>query len=208
MFFHHTSGTVWRLKIIEVMNNFPNTYLVSREDDTGVIIIRLVNEAVLGKKLKTGDIIEAQVSAFGMNIDVYKNEKSQNDSIFVSENMNKIIFEDGVLIPSNLIINNNTIMNEKERNEKEHHKDNLLKFKGTIRYANKYGINMFGIELPKYYSVVINTGYGELPIFFTKSFLNNKMIEEIEEANTISGDIFLSGDVCINEYEKYAEDNR
>ena len=115
MFFHHTSGTVWRLKIIEVMNNFPNTYLVSREDDTGVIIIRLVNKAVLGKKLKTGDIIEAQVSAFGMNIDVYKNEKSQNDSIFVSENMNKIIFEDGVLIPSNLIINNNTIMNEKER---------------------------------------------------------------------------------------------
>lgn len=208
MFFHHTSGTVWRLKIIEVMNNFANTYLVSKEDDTGVIIIRLVNEAVLGKKLKTGDIIEAQVSAFGMNIDVYKNEKSQNDSIFVSENMNKIIFEDGVLMPSNLIINNNTIMNEKERNEKEHHKDNLLKFKGTIKYANKYDINMFGIELPKYYSVVINTGYGELPIFFTKSFLNNKMIEEIEEGNTISGDIFLSGDVCINEYEKYAEDNR
>ena len=67
---------------------------------------------------------------------------------------------------------------------------------------------MFGIELPKYYSVVINTGYGELPIFFTKSFLNNKMIEEIEEGNTISGDILLSGDVCINEYEKYAEDNR
>ena len=54
MFFHHTSGTVWRLKIIEVMNNFANTYLVSKEDDTGVIIIRLVNEAVLGKKLKTG----------------------------------------------------------------------------------------------------------------------------------------------------------
>ena len=98
--------------------------------------------------------------------------------------------------------------NEKERNEKEHHKDNLLKFKGTIKYANKYDINMFGIELPKYYSVVINTGYGELPIFFTKSFLNNKMIEEIEEGNTISGDILLSGDVCINEYEKYAEDNR
>ena len=24
----------------------------------------------------------------------------------------------------------------------------------------------------------------------------------------ISGDILLSGDVCINEYEKYAEDNR
>lgn len=34
------------------------------------------------------------------------------------------------------------------------------------------------------------------------------MIEEIEEVNTINGDIFLSGDVCINEYEKYAEDNR
>lgn len=61
---------------------------------------------------------------------------------------------------------------------------------------------MFDIDLPKYYRAVINTKYGELPIHFTKELLNPNM-QGFGEGNIIEGELFLSGDVCINEYEKY-----
>lgn len=206
MFFHHTSSSVWKLKIINPLTDFPNTYMASREDGTGMIVIRLVNEAVLGKKIETGDIIEAQVSAFAINGEILETEKDYEKSVQKSQNGEKYLINDGTLIPLNLIVNNNANLLEEIKAQKEHFKDNLLTYKGTIKYANDYDINMFDMELPKYYNVVINTEYGELPIFFTKEFLNPYM-KGFGEGNIIKGELFLSGDVCIKDYDKYVKEN-
>lgn len=206
MFFHHTSSSVWKLKIINPLTDFPNTYMASREDGTGMIVIRLVNEAVLGKKIETGDIIEAQVSAFAINGEILETEKDYEKSVQKSQNGEKYLINDGTLIPLNLIVDNNANLLEEIKAQKEHFKDNLLTYKGTIKYANDYDINMFDMELPKYYNVVINTEYGELPIFFTKEFLNPYM-KGFGEGNIIKGELFLSGDVCIKDYDKYVKEN-
>lgn len=206
MFFHHTSGSVWKLKIIDSLNDFPNTYIASREDGTGMIVIRLVNEVVLGKKIETGDIIEAQVSAFAINGEIFETEKDYEESVPEFKNGEKYLLNDGVLMPLNLIVNNNANLSEEEKSKKEHFKDNLLTYKGTIKYANAYDLNMFGMDLPKYYSVVINTEYGELPIFFTKEFLNPNT-KGFGEGNIIEGELFLSGDVCIKDYDRYIKEN-
>lgn len=206
MFFHHTSSSVWKLKIINPLTVFPNTYMASREDGTGMIVIRLVNEAVLGKKIETGDIIEAQVSAFAINGEILETEKDYEKSVQKSQNGEKYLINDGTLIPLNLIVDNNANLLEEIKAQKEHFKDNLLTYKGTIKYANDYDINMFDMELPKYYNVVINTEYGELPIFFTKEFLNPYM-KGFGEGNIIKGELFLSGDVCIKDYDKYVKEN-
>jgi len=206
MFFHHTSGVIWKLKIINSLSIFPNTYLVSREDGTGGVIIRLVNEAVLGKKLEPGDIIEAQVSGFAINGGIFENEEDYESSIPKSKDGKKNLLNDGALIPLNLIVNNNVNLPAKEKVQVEHFKDNLMTYKGTIKYANVYELNMFDMNLPKYYSVMIDTAYGELPIFFTRDFLNRNM-DGFGEGNIINGELFLSGDVCINEYDKYIKEN-
>lgn len=206
MFFHHTSGSVWRLKIINPLKNFPNTYMASREDGTGGIVIRLVNEAVLGEELKSGDIIEAQVSAFAINGGIFETEQDYKESVPISKNGEKFLIDDGTIIPLNLIINNNANLSEGEKAQKEHFKDNLLTYKGTIKYADAFDVNMFDMDLHRYYNVVINTEYGELPIYFTKELLNPNM-QGFGEGNIIEGELFLSGDVCINGYDKYIKEN-
>lgn len=206
MFFHHTSPSVWNLRIIHQMKDFPNTYLVSREDGKGGCIIRLVNEDVLGKKLKADDIIEVQVSAFALGGGIFETEEDFEQSIQNSEDSNGNMLADGTLMPLNLIINNNAYLTDEERDKNDHFKDNLLSFKGTVELTNAYDLNMFDIDLPSYYHVIIDTEYGKLPIFFTSDFLNPEM-KRIGKGNIIHGEIFLSGDVCINEYDKYIRGN-
>ena len=206
MFFHHSSDAVWKLKIINPLINFPNTYLVSRENGEGCVIIRLVNESVYGKQLKEGDIIEAQVSAFAITGEIFETEKDYIESIPISKNGEKYLMGEGTMIPLNLILNNNANLSKKGRSQREHIKDNLISVKGTIKSANDYKLNMFDLNLPKYYSIKIDTEYGELPIFFTNKFLNSKL-KGFGEGNVIQCELFLSGDICINEYDKYIKSN-
>ena len=206
MLFHHTSANIWKLKIIQPLKEYPNTYLASKEDGTGACIIRLVNEAILGKELKAEDTIEAQISAFAINGEIYETEEAFEESVPLSKEGKKQILADGALMPLNLIVNNNPNLSEKEIEEKDHLNDNLLTFKGTIETVYAYDITMFGMDFPKYYIVIIETEYGKLPVLFTKKFLNPEM-KRLGKGNIISGELFLSGDVCIYDYDKFKKDN-
>lgn len=73
-----------------------------------------------------------------------------------TKNGEKYIIDDGAMMPLNLIINNNANLSKEEKIKKEHIKDNLLTYKGTIKTANAYDLNMFDMDLPNYYSVTIN----------------------------------------------------
>ena len=109
-------------------------------------------------------------------------------------------------MPLNLIVNNNANLSEKEIEEKDHLNDNLLTFKGTIETVYAYDITMFDMDFPRYYKVIIETEYGKLPVLFTKKFLNPEM-KRLGKGNIISGELFLSGDVCIYDYDKFKKDN-
>ncbi|KAF0092559.1 MAG: Uncharacterized protein FD141_743 [Fusobacteria bacterium] len=205
MFFHHTSGSVWKLKIINALSDFSNTYMVSDENGLGGFIIRLVNEAVLGKQLKEGDIFEAQVSAFAINGAIHETENDYEKSIPLSKEGKRNMIADGGLMPLHLIINNNAFLSDEEIANKDHFKDNILAYKGTIESSNSYNLNMFDTDFPTYYSALINTDFGKLPIFFTRDFLNG--MKRFGIGNIIEGELFLTGDVCIDDYNKYIKKN-
>lgn len=199
---HHTSPDVWKLKIINPLSDFDDYYMASREDGDGFVIIRLVNEQVLGD-IKEGDIIEAQVVGMAMAIDIFENEEEFKDKIPSEKNGKKYFMADGSLIPTNMIINNNSNLSEKERKEKDHSLDNLIDFKGTIKSGNKYKLKMYDMEVNSYYIARIDTQFGELNVIISLPMMP-KGLKGFGVGNVITGKILLSGDVCINNYEKYA----
>ena len=97
---HHVSPVVWKLKIINPFSNFNDCFIASQEDGSGFVIIRLVNEQVLGK-IKSGDIIEAQVVGIAIAIDIFENEKEYEKNVPKSKDGIKYFMKDGTIIPIN-----------------------------------------------------------------------------------------------------------
>ena len=128
---HHTSPDVWKLKIIDSLSMHKDCYMASRENGSGCIIIRLVNEQVLGE-IKSGDIIEAQVVGMAMAIDIFEDEEDYKEKMLKEKDGQKYLMEDGAVIPANMIINNNNNATEGGK-EIDHSLDNLVDFKGTIK---------------------------------------------------------------------------
>ena len=113
---HHTSPDVWKLKIINPLSTHEDCYMASREDGTGCVIIRLVNEQVLGE-IKSGDIIEAQVIGMALAIDIFEDEEAYKEGMPEGKDGQKYLMGDGAIIPANMIINNNANLSEEERAE-------------------------------------------------------------------------------------------
>lgn len=198
---HHTSPDIWKLKIINSFSNFEDCYMASRENSEGFVIIRLVNEQVLGE-IKAGDIIEVQVVAFAMAIDIFKNEKEYKKKVPKSKNGQKYFMEDGALIPFLAIVNNSANLTPEEREKKDHSFDNLVDVKGTIKQCWSCPLNIFGMDVDNYYMAEIDTEFGPLHIVIPQPMIPEGL-EGFGVGNIITGKILLSGDVCINKYEKY-----
>ena len=201
---HHTSPDVWKFKIINPLSGFDGCYMASREDGDGLVIIRLVNEQVLGE-IKEGDIIEAQVAGIAMAIDIFENEKEYEDNTPESKSGKKYFMADGSLIPTNMIVNNNANLSDEERKEKDHSFDNLIDFKGTIKLGRKCQLKMYDIDVNSYYIARIDTQFGGLDIIIPFPMMPEKL-KGFGAGNIICGKILLSADVCINDYEKYASE--
>lgn len=200
---HHTSPDVWKLKIINPLSDFDDCYLASREDGSGCVIIRLVNEQVLGE-IKPGDVIEAQVVGMALAIDIFENEEEYYEKAPASKDGQKYLMGDGAIIPTNLLINNNANLTEEERKEREHYFDNLVDFKGTIKLCFKYPLQMYGKNVNDYYIAQVETEYGDLHVVIPQPMMPER-IKGFGVGNVIAGKILLSGDVCIDDYEKYAK---
>ena len=196
--FHHDSKQNWEFKIITEMKSFENTYLVQRSNNTGSSCIRIINEEVLEQELKPNTTIKAQVCGIVMLASIYKNENEYRNSVKANKNGNKVLMKDGYLIPYNLITNNDAKLSEKERNQRNHSKDNLLTFKAKIKKVYEKEIKMFGLELPKYYMATIDTTFGDLDIIIPNSLVNKT---KIENDSIIIGELLLSCNVCIDKYK-------
>lgn len=199
---HHSSEDVWKLKIITAIDKSDGSYLVTRPEGDGLAAIRLVNEQVLDT-IENDTIVEAQVVAFAVNVNIYKDKKVYSDSVTPSEDSQKLLMKDGLIIAANYLVNNNADLTDEERNNKEHCFDNLVDICGTITACNKFSLNMFGMNLNNYYMANVMTDFGQLQIFIAQPSLP-KDIEGFGEGNVIVGKVMLSGDVCIYNYEKYA----
>lgn len=200
---HHTSPDVWRLKIINPLSMHKDCYMASREDGSGCVIIRLVNEQVLGE-IKTGDIIEAQVVGIAMAIDIFETEEEYKEKVPEGKDGEKIFMGDGAIIPANMIINNNANLTEEERTEIDHSFDNLVDFKGTIKQVWKYPLRIFDMDVNNYYMAEVDTEYGNLHIVIPFQMFPEGL-KGFGAGNIIAGKLLISGDVCIEDYEKYAK---
>lgn len=194
--FHHITKKYWEFKIIKDMKSFPNTYLVKRMNDKGTSCIRVVNEEVAGL-LKPETTIKGEVCGIVMNAAIYNTEEEYRQTIPVNSEGKKTIIVDGTLIPYNLLINNAASLTEEERNNRDHRRDNLLKFKSKIKDLKEKEINMFDMNLPNYYIATIDTSYGELDIIIPHSIANQPN-SKIKKNSIIVGELLLSCDLCID----------
>lgn len=200
---HHTSPDVWKLKIIDSLSMHKDCYMASRENGSGCIIIRLVNEQVLGE-IKSGDIIEAQVVGMAMAIDIFEDEEDYKEKMLKEKDGQKYLMEDGAVIPANMIINNNNNATEGGKGI-DHSLDNLVDFKGTIKQVWKYPLRIFDMNVNNYYMAEVDTEYGNLHIVIPSPMLPERL-KGFGEGNIITGKLLISGDVCIYDYEKYAKE--
>lgn len=199
---HHTSEDVWKLKIVTAIDQCDGSYLATRPDGNGLVAVRLANEQVLDA-IESDNIIEAQVVAFAVNVDIYQDEKAYANSIAPSADGQKLLMKDGLIVATNYLVNNNANLTTEERNNKEHCFDNLVDICGTITTCNKFPLNMFNMDLNNYYMANVMTDFGPLKIFIAQP-LFPKNIEGFGAGNVIVGKIMISGDVCIYDYDKYA----
>ena len=199
---HHTSPDVWKLKIINPLSMHKDCYMVSRGDGSGCVIIRLVNEQVLGG-IKAGDIIETQVVGMAMAIDIFEDEEAYKEKVPEGKDGQKYLMGDGAIIPANMIINNNANLTE-ERKEIDHSFDNLVDFKGTIKQVWKYPLRIFDMDVNNYYMAEVDTEYGNLHIVIPLPIFPEGL-KGFGAGNIIAGKLLISGDVCIDDYEKYAK---
>lgn len=199
---HHVSEDVWKMKIVNELEGHENTYLATREDGDGLIAIRLVNGQVL-ESVASGDVIEAQVVAFGMGISIFENEDTYANSIEEAKDGSKYLIGDGTIIPSNFLVNNSAKLTKEEREQRDHSFDNLVDIRGTITNCFKYPLRMFDMDLNSYYIANVATKFGQLKIIIPRP-LFPKDITGFGVGNVIAGKVLISGDVCIYDYEKYA----
>ena len=178
--------------------------MVSREDGTGGIVIRFVNEQVLDK-IEAGDIVEVQVVGMAIAIDIFENEEEYQKSVPEGKDGKKTFLADGTIIPANLLINNAANLSEEERNNKDHSFDNLVDFKGTIKTVWKYPLRMYDMDLNNYYIAAINTEFGETLKIIIPTPMFPKNLKGFGAGNIITGKMFISGDLCIDEYDKYSK---
>ncbi len=168
LMFHHTSDTLWKLKIISRIDD--NIYLVHSIYNNAIFPIRLVNAQVLGGELKENNYIMAQISAFAIDGKIYKNKDEYKDEIDLNDF--------GI----------------------------LTNIKGTIKKVASYKLWMYFIDLPQYYCLILDYNNEEIPIFIPNDFISSK-ITRFGKGNYFAGNILISGDVCLDKYEKYIKDN-
>lgn len=160
-----------------------------------------MNEQVLDT-IESGNIIEAQVVAFALNVNIYQDETAYANSVHPSADGQKYLMKDGLVVATNYLVNNNANLTAEERNSKEHCFDNLVDICGTIKTCNKFSLNMFNMDLNNYYMADVMTDFGPLKIFIARPIFP-KDIEGFGAGNVIVGKVALSGDVCIYDYDKY-----
>lgn len=199
---HHTSEDVWKLKIVSAIDGCDESYLATRPDGNGLVAVRLVNEQVLDT-IESDNIIEAQVVAFAVTVNIYENETAYAESIARSVDGQKLLMKDGLVVATDYLVNNSAHLTDIERQNREHCFDNLVDLCGTVTGCNKISLNMLGMDLNNYYWANIMTDFGQLKIIIAQPLLPED-IEGFGVGNVIVGKVLISGDVCIYDYDKYA----
>lgn len=197
---HHTSPTVWKLKIITSLKDFDDTYVVS-DDNGGCMVVRLVNEQVLGD-INEGDVIEVQVAGMAVAVDFFENDEAYENSVPTEDDGRKLLLEDGAVVPIEWIVHNNDNLSEEEKNNQDHSLDDLLDFKGTVIQCWKYSLKIHNTDLNSYYMAEIDTTHGKLNVVIPTPVMP-KGLRGFGRGNVITGKLLLSGDACIYDKEQY-----
>ncbi len=194
---HHASEDVWKLKIVTPIHECENSYIATRSDGNGLIAVRLVNEQVLDS-IQQNSIIEAQMVAFALDINIYKDENAYHQS------QGKTLFmTDGLVVATDFLVNNSAKLTDEERATREHCLDNLVDICGTVTNCFKFPLRMFDMDLNSYYIANVMTNFGQIKIVIPRPMFP-KDIDGFFAGNVIVGKVILSGDVCIYDYDKYA----
>ena len=138
-------------------------------------------------------------------IDIFENEEEYQKNVPEGKGGKKTFLADGTILPVNLLINNATDLSEEEKNNKDHSFDNLVDFKGTIKTVWKYSLKMYDMDLNNYYIAAINTEFGETLKIIIPTPMFPQNLKGFGAGNIITGKMLISGDLCIDEYEKYSK---
>ena len=189
IFIHHTSPDVWDLKIASGTRT-KDAYTVTTKDGHHAAVIRFVNHNSGSDKYKDGDEIKAQVVGFVLNGDIYENEKAYEED---TKNQ-KFKIADNCMMPLRFLINNSVNKSKEEKDAINPDDDRAMAAKFIVKSCHKVPLHIFEQDFPAYYSMEVETDYGDMHLLFPMNALN-KPVKQFKKGDIFAGNIMLSGDV-------------
>ena len=192
---HHTSKHVWNLKVV-TETRAKGAYLVTAKDGHHGTVIKFVNHDSDSERYKEDEIVKAQVVGFVVSGNIYESEKEYEEAT-----KDKARVDNGCMAPFNLLINNSSKTTKSERDSTLPDEDRILTAKFTIKSCHKIPLHIFEHDFPTYYSMEVETPYGDMDLFFSIRTLD-KLVKQFKKGDIFAGNIMLSGDVYFDDGKK------
>ena len=200
---HCAGRSCWQTRIvdsIEKQNRLNRMLIVEKMDGAGIAVVNIVNSEVL-PSYAPDEVIKMQVVGLPLHINFYKNEDKYVDSIPEGINGQKIIPNEGLVLPCSLGCD--SASNDTNQN--------LVNIRGKVKELywgkirldknedepdpNKKDMNLFLV-------CYIDTEFGELEINFSPNMVDKNEWDDLKTGSICNFYGVISGDVAIEEYEK------
>ncbi|MBE6836349.1 MAG: hypothetical protein E7515_08945 [Ruminococcaceae bacterium] len=157
------------------------------------------------------DIIKMQVVAFAESIDLYKTEEDYFSACEKDENGNVVEPGNGVIFPSGLVHNHTRSAETGDGSNDTAVSDLYVVLRSKIKRISRGGMtNWWKTDdepeqsFHTFYSVTVDTLYGEIDIIVGVSQLTEEQKPLLKEGSVIYTVCTLSGDVVLDEFENGA----
>lgn len=214
----HVSGPcMWDMRISDIGLKNDTPYEMTRltavksASNGGFTILHLLNADILPSFLED-DPVKAQVVAFALDVNYYKDEDAFAETVPECEGMKFEELNGKKLLPAMGSVLPNGFMHDHTVHEDGtaldiSDNDDIVLVTGIVKHVFVDTATLEDENLSRYLRTQIETQYGDLDIVHSKSMISD---EEFELLRTVDPDhpqiivqavAVLSGDVAINEYE-------
>lgn len=209
----HVSGScVWKLRISgfdiepdDALKTSKQCVLSSIEDNSGMLVVNIVNADVLPSYME-GDEITVQMVAYAENVDYFASEEEYRESCSKDDKGTTGGLASGAVFPMGILVNHRVKEGEEEIACAEddvftpQYSDSLMLVKGEVKAFRK-GHIFKDEQGPGFVRCIIDTHFGELEIVHSIRDVNKSQLENLRTGAIVSAVVYLSGDVAIYEYE-------
>lgn len=204
----HCSGPCcWEIRVIDDIT--PEDWVPARrrlvckdsKDGSGIFVINVMLADVLPSFVED-DLIQLQLVAFPLSLDLYENEEAyvgaQPDANVLGR---KMVLGSGSLFPIGLM-SNRAIKEDTTSDNENRYPDDIMIVRGTIKSLAPGKVVINDKEFTSFIDCIIETLHGGLEVVFTLDQIPENQRKLLKAGSVLSAPVILSGDAAIKEYNK------